>query len=255
MNDHGVGSGGDGACLRSFLVQLGLGVRGRGATLCGGLCGFNYVRYASYDYILRYNPALSRGHHHGMRLPRLRDRTALERRGVHATLWPWTKIGRDHAQTRGARSGRHRPSGRRRRRRSRSSTGHDHQDRSAAADLGTGLLFRRAGQARCRARARRAQQVGPGLQVHGPVRGLRLRAPARHPGGQASDRAVQTRRGDRRGMLGRDARGDADHGAGQDPAAQCRLVRDQDHRSRQSLDVPHHAERGDAGRGYRHQRL
>ena len=39
------------------------------------------------------------------------------------------------------------------------------------------------------------------------------------------------------------------------PLRQCRLLRDQDHRARQSLDLPHHAERGDAGRRHRDQRL
>src|ERR1700730_11224376 len=56
-------------------------------------------------------------------------------------------------------------------------------------------------------------------------------------------------------MLGRDARDHAGHGAGQSAAAQRRLIVHQDHRPGQSLDLPHHAERGDAGRGHRHQRL
>ena len=56
-------------------------------------------------------------------------------------------------------------------------------------------------------------------------------------------------------MLRRDARHHADHRAGQGAAAQCRLVGAQDHRSGQSLDLPHHAERGDAGRRHRDQGL
>ena len=77
-------------------------------------------------------------------------------------------------------------------------------------------------------------------------------AAARHAGRQAPDRPVQAGRHHRRGVLGRDARHHADHRAGEDADDQCRFIGDQDHRSGQSVHLPHHAERGDAGRRYRH---
>ena len=76
-------------------------------------------------------------------------------------------------------------------------------------------------------------------------------AAARLAGRQAPDRPVQAGRDHRRGMFRRDARHHADRRAGQDPDDQCGLVGAENHRSWQPLHLPHHAERGDAGRRYR----
>ena len=107
---------------------------------------------------------------------------------------------------------------------------------------------------RCRARARTAQQGrSQWIQIRGSVRGFGVQPAAGDASGQTAHRPVQARCRDRRRMLGRDACRHAADGAGQGSASQCRLLRDQDHRARQSLDVPHHAERSDAGRRYRDQ--
>ena len=101
----------------------------------------------------------------------------------------------------------------------------NHQDRRAVSDVRAGLLFRRAGQARRRTRARAAQQGGVnGYKFEVQYEDSSLQPAARDAGRQAPDRAIQARRHHRRGMLGRDARHHADHRAGQGAAAQRRLV-------------------------------
>ena len=121
---------------------------------------------------------------------------------------------------------------------------------------GPGRLFRRPGQAGHRACDRATQQDRrQRLQARDSIRRFGLQPVAGDASRQAAAGTVQASHRDRRGMLGRDARRDAVDGAGEGSAAQRRIVVDQDHRSGQSVDVPHHAERGDAGRGYRHQCL
>ena len=56
-------------------------------------------------------------------------------------------------------------------------------------------------------------------------------------------------------MLGRNACRDARGRAGESSAAQRRLFVDQGDRARQSVDIPHHAERGDAGHQSRGERI
>ena len=143
-----------------------------------------------------------------------------------------------------------------RRRKTRRRARQGDQDRRAVCDVRTGFVLWRTGQARHRVGDRAGQQGrNQRLQARGSVRGFGMQSAPRDAGSQAALGAIQAAGRARRRVLGRHACNYAAHGAGEGAVSQRRLLLDQSHRSRQPVDVSHHAQRGHAGRRHLHQCL